>query len=500
MPHQQLYNAIVRELPGLRVSADGLDRAAYARDTWPLMQIRLQDRRLGGLPGVVVWPQDTAEVQAVYRFASARRIPVTPIGAGSGVCGGAVPEENGIVLDLKALTGPVQLIEGDGLAEAGAGWIGQSLEDELNRMGVTAGHFPSSIMCSTLGGWLAARGAGQLSTRYGKFEDRVRAMEWVYPDGHAEWVELHGWGEGAGELLMGSEGTLGVATQVRFRVDPLPERRIFRAFAFDSVDTGIEAVRRLMQAGPTPAVVRLYDPLDTLLARSLKAEPESASPGFLKRTFKTAMRQAERLALVQPGLVQQLGERVVRHSSMLILMYEGPADSTAWQAEAGDAILAAAGGKALGDAPGRAWFAHRYDVSFKQAALYAGGGFVDTMEVAFPWHNLARGYHLVRQAIMGDALILAHFSHVYPEGGSIYFTFTGGRGEARANEELYRDLWRRGIDAVREAGGTISHHHGIGLLKARWMADEWGPAYDWLRDLKLAVDPDRIANPGKLGL
>lgn len=502
MPHRQLLHAIEREIPGLRASADPLDRLAYSRDCWPLLQIRLQARRSGALPGVVVWPKSTDEVAAVYRFASSRRVPVTPVGSGSGVCGGAVPEEQGIVLDLKALTGPLDVRVEDGIAEAGVGWVGQNLEDALNRAGVTAGHFPSSIMCSTLGGWMVARGAGQLSTRYGKFEDRVRGFEWVFPDGSVEQLTLDGGAdEGLAELLMGSEGTMGAATRIAFRVDPVAETRLFRSWTFRSVDDAIVALRQVMQAGLHPAVVRLYDPLDTLLARNLSADGASAkdSGGFLRKVGKALMHQAERVALVQPGIVQALGERLVDHA-LLILMHEGPSAATAWQARATDEILAGAGGVSAGEEPGRAWFAHRYDVSFKQARLYGAGGFVDTMEVAFPWRQLAKGYHAVREALMGEALVLAHFSHVYPEGGSIYFTFTSTRGEPRRNEAHYAELWRRGLDAVLRSGGTISHHHGVGLLKARWMADEWGGAYDWLRDVKTAIDPERIANPGKLGL
>lgn len=503
MPHRQLLNALEREVPGLRVSGAMLDRLSYSRDCWPLLQIRLQARRHGALPGVVVWPRSNEEVASVYRFAAARRVPVTPVGSGSGVCGGAVPEEQGIVLDLKMLMDPLDIRASDGIAEGGVGWVGQNLEDELNRAGVTAGHFPSSIMCSTLGGWMVARGAGQLSTRYGKFEDRVRAFDWVFPDGSSERIRLDGGpGEGMAELLMGSEGTLGAATRIAFRVDPLPEVRLFRSWTFPTVEEAIIALRQVMQAGLHPAVVRLYDPLDTLLARNLSADggsEKAAGQTLMKRVGKALMHQAERLALVQPGLVQSVGERLVDHS-LLILMHQGPAQATAWQAKATDDILAAAGGVSAGEKPGRAWFAHRYDVSFKQARLYASGGFVDTMEVAFPWRNLARGYHAVREALRGEALVLAHFSHVYPEGGSIYFTFTSTRGEARANEAHYAELWRRGLDAVLRSGGTISHHHGVGLLKARWMADEWGAAYDWLHDIKTALDPERIANPGKLGI
>lgn len=506
MPSEHLRIAMQKEIPGLRVSTTAADRVSYSRDTWPLFQIRLQQRRAGHLPEVVVWPRDAEETAAVYRFASRRLIPVTPVGAGSGVCGGAIPEENGIVLDLKGMTGPVDMDLEAGVAEAGAGWLGSNLEDELNRAGCSAGHFPSSIMCSTLGGWLAARGAGQLSTRYGKFEDRVRAVEWVFPDGTVEWISADTpWGEGALELLMGSEGTMGVATRVRFRVDPLPEVRLFRSYSFSSVADGLDGIRRVLQEGIRPAAVRLYDPLDTLLAKSLKTDsPDEAQAteerpaGGFGSWRKLLMQQAERVALMKPAIVQRFGERLAR-DSIMILMFEGPKEAAAWQARRSDEILSGIG-RSEGEAPARAWLAHRYDVSFKQSAVYSGGGFADTMEVAFPWSRLLDGYDAVRHALAGELLVLAHFSHVYEQGGSIYFTFSANARSPQRNERLYREAWRQGLDAVVRAGGTITHHHGVGILKAQWMQDELQAGHAWLRGVKSALDPDRIANPGKLGL
>lgn len=509
MPQYQLKTALEHEIPELKLSGSDVDLLAYARDTWPMYQIRLQQGTVGSLPGLVVWPDSTAQVAAVYRFAAARRIPVTPIGASSGVVGGGIPEEGGIVMDLKRLDRELEVQADDGIAIAGVGWNGMNLENELNRYGVTAGHFPSSLMCSSLGGWFAARSAGQLSTRYGKWEDRVRGVEWVYPDGTCEWLDAEGWGEGAIELLLGSEGTLGVATRVKFRVDPLAEARLFRSYEFGDVASGIEAMRRLLQNDVYPAVVRLYDPFDTLLHSNLKSAAghgDAASGGrvdpelaqWLKRAGKWVLRRAERYALTEPGLVQRMGERLAR-SALLILMFEGPAESAAWQATTADELLAGLG-KPLGEGPGRAWYRHRYNVSFKQAALFSSGGFVDTMEVAFPWSRLWAGYEAVRQALIGDVLLLAHFSHVYDTGGGIYFTFTGFRRDPKDSERAYREVWRRGLDAVVRAGGTITHHHGVGLLKARWMADELKDGYAWLRNLKAAADPERIANPGKLGL
>jgi len=184
---------------------------------------------------------------------------------------------------------------------------------------------------------------------------------------------------------------------------------------------------------------------------------------------------------------------------LLVFVFEGDAELVAWQARYADQQTSSSV-TPLGEAPARLWYRHRYDVSFKQSAVYSGGGFVDTMEVAYPWSKVLEGYRAVREALAGEAIVLAHFSHVYTTGASIYFTFSGHRAHPAANEDLYREVWRRGLDAVVRTGGTITHHHGVGLLKARWMNDEWGAGHGWLQALKRTLDPAHIANPGKLGI
>lgn len=498
---------LLAAVPGLAASTEPATLRAYSRDCWPIYQIRYWQRPVESIPGIIVRPRQTGEVQAVYRFAAARGIPVAPVGLGSGVCGGAVPETDGIVLDLRLLDHMLELDRESNLAKASVGWNGQILEDRLNALGFTAGHFPSSIMMSSLGGWMAARGAGQLSTRYGKFEDRLRGVRWVYPDGSEEWLDSNGFREGVLELLAGSEGTLGTATEVEFRVDPLAESRTFGAYDFSSVESALTSMQRLMHAGLRPAVVRLYDPIDSLLhagfRRGIAGAKQAAASGGVTvarrdNLLRQTLRQALRLVLDRPAAAQSLLERLSR-KCLLIVMFEGPAASVSWQTIEADKILRQ-GGTPLGEGPARAWYAKRYSITGKQSDILKMGGFFDTMEVAFPWSRLAEGYRAVRAALQGQVLLMAHFSHVYADGGCIYFTFTGYKPEPLANERHYLEVWRLALNAVVGAGGTITHHHGVGLLKARWMADEWQGGHGFLRLLKNAIDPHHIANPGKLGL
>jgi len=483
-------------LAGGRVSVRTIDREAYARDAWPRGLIALA----GGappasVPDAVVWPEGDQEVAAILRFASRRRIPVVPYGAGSGVCGAAVPVARGIVMDLKRMTRLLSLRAEDHAAAFQAGIMGQVLEDRLARRGFTLGHFPSSMYCSTLGGWLAARSAGQFSSRYGKIEDMVRGLRAVSGAGERLEADFEH-SPALGALILGSEGTLAVITDARLRIHPAPDKRVLRGYRFGDVDAGCEGMRAVMQLGLRPAMLRLYDPIDTLLSSS-----GSDEDGRLARLA----------AYVNPTIRDRARSFAVRHASqigralhvalarargcLLIAGFEGTQERAAAEAALGHQALTAAGGSDLGPEPGERWLAHRYRVSYQQSKVFMAGAFVDTMEVATTWDRLPGLYRAVRSAISRRALVLAHFSHAYPEGCSIYFTFVASLQDG---ERRYDGIWRAAVEAALRADGCLSHHHGIGLSKVPWLNREHGEAMQMLRAAKRALDPAGILNPGKM--
>jgi alkyldihydroxyacetonephosphate synthase len=483
--------ALAQVLPLDRVSARPEDRAVYARDMWPRSLLAVA----AGVPpehppDLIVWPAAAAEVQAVVRLCRQHGVPLYPFGAGSGVCGGAAPH-GGVVLDLKRMR-DVHIDREAMTVTFQPGILGAHLERALLREGLTLGHFPSSIMCSTGGGWLATRGAGQCSTRYGKIEDMVRAGEVVL--GTGEVVTLSTDTPDLLQLIVGSEGTLGIIVSATCVVRPAPAVRRMRGFSFPWVASACQGIRRLLQSGLRPAVVRLYDELDTLISgqrghaggplperalvsaqRPPRHAPEELGPDEgggqeltldevldmvrpdVRRAGKGLERWLVSRALGRPGLINRLAERVVPRLSpgcRLILGFEGEEALTAAEERAALAELQQAGGRDLGPGPGEHWLRHRYDI------------------------------------------------HAYPDGCSIYFTFAGRRtgGDLAADQARYDALWQAALSAVVRAGGTISHHHGIGRLKARFMEDEHGPGMGLLLALKRALDPDNILNPGKLGL
>ncbi len=520
-----------------RVSIREVDLDVYARDMWPRLLLAHRDgspppRR----PHAVVWPEHVREIVAIVKLAREQGLPIVPYGGGSGVCGGAVPIHGGITVDTKRMQQLRSVRNDDLICDVEAGLNGERFERELERRGYTFGHFPSSIYCSTVGGWIATRAAGQLSTKYGKVEDRVAGLTIV--TGRGEIVETDGpnralRGPSWSQLILGSEGTLGLITSARLRVSPAPQLRVFRGFEIGSVEQGVHAIRRVLQKGLRPAVVRLYDELDTLIESfghhegpadkqpdkdprapappiatgALPAWPDSEAPDddpLSDRLIGKLVGFAKRRALESGGVVNKLAnavaEKVARRGCRMVIGLEGARIRTEVEAALTFGELEAAGARDKGEDPGWAWLRRRYAVSYRMSPVFRDGAFVDTMEVAASWERLMDLYHAVRAALSQHAVVMAHFSHAYRDGCSIYFTFAGQADDTATSERRYDSIWRDGLEATTRVGGTISHHHGVGLLKAPYMAGEHREAMAIFEGIKRSFDPDNIFNPGKMGL
>ncbi|MGE0709764.1 MAG: FAD-binding oxidoreductase [Planctomycetota bacterium] len=532
--------AELRELLGERVDDGEVARAAYARDLSTLGHLHFaagdgDEAGPGSDPGwhpgwrppqAVVRPRSVEEVQAVVRACARAGVPLVPWGAGSGVCGGTLAVRGGVALDLKGLDRILEVDRRSLLVTSEAGVNLQLLEDALQRQGLSLAHHPSSITCSTIGGAVAARGAGQLSTRYGKVEDMVVTLDVVLADGTlvttAPPAPRSATGPDWNQLFTGCEGTLGVIVRCTLRVQLLPALRLFRSWEFPTLEDALEAVRHGLQRGARPAAVRLYDPLDTLLvAGASDAPPLGEAPeeqplgsiwphslvslGRLKRAVERLVPEARELAekafLGRPALVNRLTNKLPGVGCLLVTTFEGEPGLARAEEELFAQACAAQRGVAKGPEPAERWWRNRLAVSFKQSGVYRMGGFVDTMEVATSWSRLLELHERVRAALSPHALVMAHFSHAYPEGCSIYFTFAALREDPAATLSRYQAAWRDGLAAAVASGACVSHHHGVGLLKGEALRAAQGSLHERVfRPIKAALDPQDLLNPGKLGL
>ena len=461
----EVDDALLERLRGecASVTVDDGEVSEASRDWWPLAMIWALDAQVAARGAAVARPASAAEVAGVLAACNDARVPVTAAAGRSGVCGASVPVHGGVVLDLCGLDGIVDVDATSLVLDVAAGTFGTWLEGTLrDEHGVTLGHWPQSIDLSTVGGWLACRGAGQLSTRYGKIEDIVVGLDVVLADGAV--VQTGGApraavGPDLTQLFVGSEGTLGVITGARLRLHPAPAVERHAAYAFESFADGLDACRQVLRRGATPAVLRLYDAIEA------------------ERSYQTGDRHVL-LALDE-------GDRELVDPVMGVVAEE----------------CVDAGAEVLDEALVQRWKEHRNDVSALEA-LISRGYVVDTMEIAGRWSALPAIYEAATAAIAAVEHTLvasAHLSHSYSDGACLYFTFAG-QPPTEGREAYYRAAWDAGTRAVLERGGALSHHHGVGLNRARFVRDALGDAFDVLASVKAALDPTGILNPGKLGL
>jgi alkyldihydroxyacetonephosphate synthase len=436
----------------------------YARDSWPVAALRVHHGRSLPLADAVVLPRDTAQVAAVMKVLYEAETPIIPYGGGSGVLGGTLPVTGGVIVDVKRLDRVLEISDEGLTVTAQAGVLGVDLERALGRAGFTMGHFPQSIDCATLGGWIATRSSGQFSTKYGNIEDMLLAVEAVLPGGRiirTRKTARSSTGPDIKNMFIGSEGTLGIITEATCRIHPAPEKREPRAFEIDGFVEGLEIIRRIMRTGLRPAVIRLYDPLES--AHSFK-------------------------------------QRITQGKCMLLFVFEGLGRLVDLEIKVVEEVLGAFPHRDLGSEPGHHWLGHRNVISGLPEFMNQGL-VVDTLEVAATWDGITDLYQRMierMQAVKGIVSASAHSSHSYTQGTNLYITFLALAPDIATAETLYYRIWEAAMESCLEAGGTMCHHHGVGFHRTRWMSGEHGESLEVLRRLRKALDPKGLMNPNKL--
>ncbi|MEW5852229.1 MAG: FAD-binding oxidoreductase [Myxococcota bacterium] len=541
-PLQAFLHAVQAAAPHVRISRRSMDRLGYARDASAEAFLERREGALPEGPGAVLWPTSTSDVALIVGEAGRHGVPLAPFGAGSGVVHGTLPTPQWAVMDLKLLD-EVSIVPERREVVVGAGVLGERLERALNAAGFSAGHFPSSIYCSTVGGWVAARSAGQLSSRYGKIEDMVVALEAV--DGMGRQVRVtHGGGPDLLRVLIGSEGALAVITRVTLRIHPIATHRALFGAAAPDVETGLRFMRRVMQSGLRPAVMRMYDPPDTLIAGGIpsdSAPPEVTAgsigqagheypfmrgprnnpphavekPLFeaLGRRMRAALKHAVGSGAASPAIRAAVGTALHRTdwlrvpyqalptSCLVVLGLEGDQEDVTEALACTLELATETGVRVVGRAPGERWLRRRHAITYKMPPFIRAGGWADTLEVSAAWSVLPSLYRETRHALLENAVTLAHFSHAYPDGASIYFTLAGGGTTLEQSQQSHRAAVAAAMRVFSSHSASLSHHHGVGRLKKDLLLTSLGPgAKSALQGLKAAWDPRGVLNPGVLGL
>jgi alkyldihydroxyacetonephosphate synthase len=450
--------------------------------------VRMRAGRLRDAPDAVVLPGSGEEVAAVLRACAAEGVAVVPFGGGTSVVGGVEPIRASfewlIALDLRRLR-HVEVDRTSLTARLGPGLRGPEAEGALGAMGLTLGHFPQSFEYATVGGFAATRSAGQASSGYGRFDEMVTAVRLAAPAGELATLDIPHTAAGPSlrELVVGSEGVLGVITDVGVRVRPAPLARRYEAWMVGGFREGFDAIRELAQQGALADVTRLSDEAET-----------SASLGLAGVTGarRTALNAYLRLRRRSGGC-------------LVICGWEGEGATVERRRAVSLRILRRGGAVSLGEGPGRSWHEGRYEGPYLREALLDLGYMVETLETAHTWSALASHYEAVGGAIAralerggGGGYVMCHLSHAYPDGASLYFTFLAPRREG-AEIEQWREVKTAACEAIVRSRGTITHHHAVGRDHAPYMAAEVGElGIGALQAVKERLDPAGIMNPGKL--
>lgn len=448
------------------------DRTIYGVDVYWVPRLMIDRGQLPPLPDVIVQPATAEEVSAVLKVANIYHIPVIPWGGGSGSQGGIMPMYGGIMLDLKRLNKIIFIDEVSGTVTAQAGINGFELENALNEAGWTLPHYPASVHSATLGGYLACRGSGTVSSKYGKAEDMVVSMQVVLPDGtimRTLPVPNHAAGPGILQLFVGAEGSYGIITECTMRLERLPEVRRFRSFLFPDMHAGLEAGRNIMLDRLWPLVIRLYDE---------------------RSTIKTVRRV--------------LGQDVTQGSYMVI-GFDGWEDVAAAQEKRAFAICEQYGAQDLGAEAGQTWWEHRYDFYFPPKVLDFPWMF-GTLDTVATYDKLEPLYWAKKNTLeekykKWGLFYYAHFSHWYLWGVMAYdrFIIESPPEDPQEAHALHDEIWDLAVKVNLENGGVINEHHGVGLKLARHVRGQYGSAFKVMEGLKQTLDPYNLLNPGKMG-
>ena len=479
-----------------QISEDKKDRLIHAAGKAFRDLLRLRRGQVDYAPDLIVYPSNEDDVVAIIKAANEHDAVIIPFGGGTNIAGCLEPKDrNGrfiVSLDMWRMNRVLSVDKKSLIARIQAGVYGPHMEEQLEQENVTLGHFPDSFVHSTLGGWVATRSAGMQSDKYGKIEDMVIALRMVTPSGTIVTRTVPNTSNGIDvrSLCVGSEGILGVITEVTVQVHRLPEYKMFEGWLFPDFESGIKAIHECMRLGVMPVITRLNDPGKTALSAAFK-KPESGLKAKISALVKWYLRAIKGFDF--------------NECCMMTTAYEGDYDTFHMQRRESSRIFRKHDGFCLGEGPGKSFQEAKYDFPHVRDYLMDRGVMGDVSETSTTWDNLLNLYSKtlsnIDQAIRNtgvDPWVGCHISHNYHTGASLYFTFGCRQIEGRELEQ-YLYVKKAAEDSFMENGGTVSHHHAVGTEHLPWIEEDLSPAgVKAVKAIKDGLDPNGVMNPGKV--
>jgi alkyldihydroxyacetonephosphate synthase len=479
------------------VSTGALDRVVHARGKSLRDLVRHRRGDVGRVPDVVVRPGSEAEVEAVLQAAMDSDAVVIPFGGGTNISGSLeAPEAESrsiVSVDLGRLDRVLAIDDASRLARVQCGVFGPHLEEQLNAQGWTLGHVPDSFTHSTLGGWIATRSSGMQSDKYGDVADLTRGLRVVTPAGTLATrpVPSTSTGPSVREMVLGSEGRLGIISEATVHVHRLPERRTILGYLFPTWAGALAAMRDLAASEAAPSVTRVSDPNETAFSFATRKAPTPLD----RVKSKALSTYLERRRGFDLGAM-----------CLSFIGYEGTARHVAAQRRLVSRIVDRHGGLCIGSGPGVLYDQKKFDTPYIRDYLLDRGALADVSETSAPWSALSTVYGNVMaaaRASFGDlrvtGYVMCHLSHSYHAGACLYFTFAFKPSGARDALEEYEVIKSAIQQAFVDSGATLSHHHAVGTEHARWLEEDISaPGVAMLRALFDGIDPGANLNPGKI--